>query len=48
MKGQVDSPEELREPLGLGLFLSHATRVAGRGSIVNPDGFPALVASGNG
>jgi hypothetical protein len=48
MKRQVDGPEELSEPFGLGLFLPHATRVAGRRSIVNPDGLPALMASRNG
>jgi hypothetical protein len=48
MKRQVDGPEELSEPFGLGLFVPHATRVAGNRSIVNPDGFPASMAGRNG
>jgi hypothetical protein len=44
MKRQVDGPEELREPFGLGLILPHATRVAASRSIVNPDGSRAASA----
>jgi len=39
MKRQVDGPEELREPFGLGSLLGHATSVPAGESIVNPDGF---------
>jgi hypothetical protein len=40
VKLQVDGPEGLREPFGLRSFLGHATRVAARYSVVNPDGLP--------
>ena len=46
MKRQVDGPEELREPFGLGSFLGHATRVAPGEYIVNPDGFPDAIRAG--
>jgi hypothetical protein len=40
MEGQVDGPEELREPLSLRVWIGHGTSVPARQSIVNPDGFP--------